>query len=182
MSLPELRVFLSYNREDSEAVEEVARRLRRDGIEPWFDRWSAATGQAWQLQIAEALGTVSACAVFVGPHGLGGWAREELAVAQGRATRDRDFRLFMVLLPGAAEPHDPVLAFLNQRTWVDLREGFGTAYGHRDLVRAITGLPRHEETLEPRAGRRLPVSRPRGLRSRRRRVLLRAQGRHPPPG
>ncbi len=166
MSVPGLRVFLSYNRKDSETVEEVAGRLRRDGIEPWFDRWSAG-GEEWQVQIAEALGTVSACAVFVGPHGLGGWAREELAVAQDRASRDRGFRLFMVLLPGAAEPHDPVLAFLNQRTWVDLREGFRTADGHRDLVRAITGLPRHEEASSP--GRATSaLSRPRDLRSRRR--------------
>ena len=152
MSRPELQVFLSYNREDWEAVEEVARRLRLDGIEPWFDRWSAAIGQAWQVQIAEALGTVPACAVFVGPHGLGGWAREELAVAQHRASRDRDFRLFMVLLPGAAEPHDPALAFLNQRTWVDLREGIWTGEGHRDLLRAITGLPRRGDGVEADAG------------------------------
>ena len=129
----------------------MARRLRREGIEPWFDRWAAPPGGAWQVQIAEALGSVSACAVFVGPHGLGQWAREELAVAQDRATRDRGFGLFMVLLPGATEPHDPALAFLNQRTWVDLREGLSTLEAGRELRWAITGVRLHDANLPPRS-------------------------------
>jgi DNA-binding SARP family transcriptional activator/class 3 adenylate cyclase/tetratricopeptide (TPR) repeat protein len=170
------QVFLSYNRQDSTAVEEVARRLRQDGVEPWFDRWSAAPGEGWQVQIAEALGAIDACAVFVGPHGLGDWAREELAVAQHRASQDRGFRLFMVLLPGAADLNDPALAFLTQRTWVDLRDGIGTAAGHRDLLRAIGRPPR--EGLEFRLLGSLEVLRgdgqPAALGGAKQRALLAA--------
>ena len=109
-------------------------------IQPWLDRWSLTPGESWQEEIVQGLRACRACAVFVGPHGLGDWARQELAVAQDRAAKDRDFRLFMVLLPGALKPVDPSLAFLATRTWVDLREGADNPRAFQDLVSAITGV------------------------------------------
>jgi hypothetical protein len=86
-------------------------------------------------------------AVFVGAHGLGDWAREELAVAQDRAAKDRDFRLFMVLLPGALEPDDPSLDFLANRHWVDLRPDIDDPTGFQALLAAISGVPRRPAVL-----------------------------------
>ena len=136
-------VFLSYHAADRHAVERVAQQLRRHRLEPWWDRWHLTPGSSWQEEILEGLRESRACAVMVGPSGLGVWVREELAVAQDQAAKDRSFRIFMVLLPGAPELSDPSLAFLRTRTWVDLRGGVGDPDGLQDLISAVTGAPRH---------------------------------------
>jgi len=135
-------VFLSYNSDDADTVHRVAEHLRRDRIEPWLDKWVLTPGRSWQDEIVDGLSRSSTCAVMVGPAGLGDWAREELAVAHDRAAKDRDFRLFLVLLPGAPEIDDPRLAFLRTRTWVDLRTGIADPDAFQDLVSAITGAAR----------------------------------------
>ncbi|MGH8903471.1 MAG: TIR domain-containing protein, partial [Egibacteraceae bacterium] len=131
-------VFLSHNSADDLAVERIAERLRREGIEPWLDRWHLRGGDDWQHEISQGLRASGACAVFVGAAGLGDWAREELRVAHARAAKDPGFRLFMVLLPGAPKPDDPSLAFLTTRTWVDLRAGIDDRDAFAGLVGAIT--------------------------------------------
>jgi WD40 repeat protein len=138
-------VFVSYNRAETPPVERIARRLRNEGIEPFFDRWAMTPGRPWQDDILNAMSGVAACAVFIGHEGLGDWAREELAVAQSRAAKDPRFRLFMVLLPGAPSPLDPRLAFLSTRSWVDLRPDGGHGSSFEDLLAAITGVPRHAQ-------------------------------------
>ena len=138
-------VFLSYASGDRASIERIAEWLREHHITPWWDRWSLTPGGSWQEEIVEGLRASGACAVLVGPAGLGDWAREELAVAQDLAAKDRTFRLFMVLLPGAPELSDPGLAFLRTRTWVDLRSGIVDRSGLQDLVSAITGTPRARE-------------------------------------
>ncbi|MGH8907810.1 MAG: TIR domain-containing protein [Egibacteraceae bacterium] len=134
-------VFLSHSSADD--LERIAERLRREGIQPWLDRWRLRGGDDWQQEISQGLRACGACAVFVGPAGLGDWAREELRVAHGRAAKDRAFRLFMVLLPGAPKPDDPSLAFLTSRTWVDLRAGPDDPDAFARLVDAITDRTPH---------------------------------------
>ncbi len=135
-------VFLSHHSADSSVVEQLAERLRDQGIAPWLDRWSLRPGDDWQEEIIRGLGASDACAVCVGPPGLGDWARLELAVAQDRAAKNREFRLFMVLLPGAPNPDDPSLAFLATRTWADLRAGIDDPDGFGELVFALNGVAR----------------------------------------
>lgn len=135
-------VFLCHHGADDAVVEHLAERLRGEEVQPWLDLWCLAPGDNWQQEIGRGLRAAGACAVFVGPHGLGDWAREELAVAQDRAAKDRDFRLFLVLLPGAAKPDDPSLDFLANRHWVDLRPGIDDPTGFQSLLAAISGVPR----------------------------------------
>jgi WD40 repeat protein len=147
-----IECFLSYNREDASALEELARQLHAAGHEPWLDRWFLVPGRPWQPAVAEALYQCSACAVFVGPHGLGEWAREELAVAQERTVGDPSFRLFLVLLPGALDPFDPSLAFVRSRTWVDLRDDLHSPAALGKLIAAITGRAVLDGADAPAAG------------------------------
>src|SRR5215207_2367899 len=93
-------VFLSYSSRDAAAVGRIAELLAHDGLEPWFDRWCLTPGRPWQEELAAGLEASSTCAVFVGPGDVGDWSREEVAVALDRAAKQRDFRLFLVLLPG----------------------------------------------------------------------------------
>ena len=147
MDGPQFDVFLSYNSADRPTVERVAELLRQARLEPWLDRWNLTPGKPWQEEIVAGLGAAKTCAVFVGPAGLGDWAREELAVAQNRAAKERDFRIFMVLLPDAPEVSDPSLAFLRTRMWVDLRQGLAGPDGIDDLVAAVTGTPRRRDVV-----------------------------------
>jgi WD40 repeat protein/ABC-type Fe3+/spermidine/putrescine transport system ATPase subunit len=140
-------VFLSYNGADRAAVTRIAERLRQENLEPWLDRWNLTPGERWQHGLVEGLTSSRACAVMVGPSGLGDWAREEMAVAQDRAAKDRGFRLFLVLLPGAPDPFDPSLAFLTTRTWIDLRNGIADPDGIQDLISAITGVARRPPAI-----------------------------------
>ena len=48
-------VFLSHKSADKPAVEELAVRLRREGIEPWLDKWNLIPGDSWQPAIEQAL-------------------------------------------------------------------------------------------------------------------------------
>ena len=106
-SAPRFDVFLSYNSRDRAVVQRIAERLQRAGLKPWWDRWSLRGGQPWQDELPRAIDGSEAFAFFVGPHGEGDWAREELYLAQDRATTNREhFYLIPVLLPGVDDPFD----------------------------------------------------------------------------
>ena len=49
-------VFLSHSSVDKPGVEELARRLKKEGIEPFLDKWNLIPGQPWQEALEEALG------------------------------------------------------------------------------------------------------------------------------
>jgi WD40 repeat protein/energy-coupling factor transporter ATP-binding protein EcfA2 len=146
-------VFLSYNSRDKPSVERIAEKLKRAGLEPWLDSWCLTPGGNWQEELAEGLRASAACAVFVGPNDLGDWENQELAAALDRAAKEPTFRVFLVLLPGLAEPFDPTTLspFVSTRTWVDLRQGIGDGRELQSLVNAVKGVPLGPEVpLEPR--------------------------------
>ena len=141
MAAPQFDVFLSHNSRDKPAVERIAVLLKESGLEPWLDRWFLLGGDRWQQGIGEALRASAACAVFYGAHGLGDWQQPELDVAQDRATKEADFRLVPVLLPGAPEQFEPTMLppFLSMLMWVDLRQGVEDPARLAELIAAIRG-------------------------------------------
>jgi len=133
-------VFLSYNRVDGRAVEEIAGRLRRSGLQPFLDTWHLIPGEKWQPALEKALEQSRSAAIFIGPSGISPWHNEEMQAAIGRAIRSRDeYRVIPVLLPGADE--QVVTGFFAQRTWVDFRAGLGSEEPFRALVSGVTGVP-----------------------------------------
>jgi CHASE2 domain-containing sensor protein len=149
------QVFLSHNSRDKSVVARLAVKLKREGVEPWLDSWNLTPGGRWQEELAAGLRNASACAVFIGPDDIGDWEREELAVASNRAATDRDFRLFLVLLPGVPDRFDAdaLSPFLSMRTWVDLRAGVDDPRGFQALVNAVHGIPLGPDiAIEPRPG------------------------------
>jgi len=133
-------VFLSYNSADKPAIEELARRLAREGIRPWLDRWHLIPGEPWQEAVEEALEQSETVAVFVGPSGVSPWHNEELRAALDRAVRTRDdYRVIPVLLPGAAD--EVVTGFLARRTAVDFRPGLDDVDAFARLVAGVRGQP-----------------------------------------
>jgi WD40 repeat protein/energy-coupling factor transporter ATP-binding protein EcfA2 len=141
-------VFLSHNSREKPVVERIAAKLKREGLEPWLDKWCLTPAGDWQDELAVGLRASATCAVFVGPNGLGSWEDLEYKLATDRMAKDRSFRVFLVLLPGLPEPFDTSVLppFLNIRTWVDLRKGIEDARSFQSLINAIKGIPLGPET------------------------------------
>lgn len=68
---------------------------------------------------------------------MGPWQQREVNLALDRQARSPRFPVIPVLLPGA----DPVLGFLGQNTWVDLRSGSPDSTLLAILSNAIRGQP-----------------------------------------
>jgi hypothetical protein len=147
-------VFLSYSSVDQPAVGELAKRLVREGLEPWLDTWNLVPGDVCQPAMEAALADCASCAVFIGPGGFGVWQNEEMQVAIARRVneartvadpRDR-FRVIPVLLPGAERPERGRLPlFLALATWVEFRRSLDDEEAFRRLVCGI-------RRIEPGAG------------------------------
>jgi len=135
-------VFLSHSSSDKPAVEELAIRLRREGIEPWLDKWNLVPGQAWQPAIEQALEDCATCAVAIGSSGFGAWQNEEMRIAIDRrvAAGQGRFRVIPVLLPGVDRPERGKLPpFLLATTWVEFRRSLDDADAFHRLICGIQG-------------------------------------------
>jgi hypothetical protein len=116
-------VFLSYNREDREAVEKLAVYLEDNAdLKPWFDRWTLVPGESRLRNPYRGLETSRCCAVFVGQSGEGPWEKQEICEALEIQSTRNNYRIIPVLLPEAVARPELPRFFLNT-TWVDLRRG-----------------------------------------------------------
>ena len=115
-------VFLSFNSQDREAVEQIALYLAdKAGLRPWFDQWELIPGEPWTRNLERGLEASSTCAVFVGKSGEGPWQIREVETALRHQIDNHDFRVIPVLLPDA--PQKPELPmFLSGNMWVDFRK------------------------------------------------------------
>jgi diguanylate cyclase (GGDEF)-like protein/PAS domain S-box-containing protein len=137
-------VFLSYNSRDQTHAEAIARWLQAKDLKVFLDRWYLVPGQPWPQALEYALSNCGAIAVCIGRGEMGPWQQREKDVALDRQARDAAFLVIPVLLPGA----DPVLGFLRQNTWVDLRERPDDPIRLNILARAIRGEPPGPEAQE----------------------------------
>src|SRR6516165_6454623 len=110
-------LFLSYNSADHTLVEEIARKIRDEHLEPFLDRWYLLPGARWRPRLEQILSSCKAVAIFVGPGEMGRWQQREVDVALDLQANCPSFPVIPVLLPGC----EPPLGFLRQLTWVDLR-------------------------------------------------------------
>jgi WD40 repeat protein len=136
-------VFLSHSSTDKSAVEELARRLAKEGIQAWLDKWHLIPGEPWQPAIEKALAESETCAVFVGPTGIGPWQNEEMRAAIDQRVREsnRHFRVIPVLLPGAERAErSSVPGFLAATTWVEFRQSLDDKDAFHRLLSGIRGV------------------------------------------
>ena len=144
--------FLSYNSQDRAAVEEMERRLRREGLALYLEVRELAPGREFQPALAQTLGDSKTCVMFLGPSGLGPWQAEELQVAIDKRVRDRDFHVIPVLLPGSERPRRGDVAhleFLINASWVEFLKSLDDEKEFQRLVWGITGK-KGAEAVEPR--------------------------------
>ncbi len=140
-------VFLSHNSKDKPAVRALAALLTERGIRVWLDEEQLIPGRAWQPLLEKGIRESATGTVLVGVDGLGPWEDEEMqALLQSAVAKKKP--VIPVLLPGAPKEPDLPL-FLSNRTWVDLRAGFG-AEGMDKLIWGIAGEHPGRRPVPPR--------------------------------
>lgn len=134
-------VFLSHNSKDKPAVRQLAQALQARGLKVWLDEEQLVPGRPWQQALESIIQTAHTAAVLVGKDGAGPWEIPEMrACLSGFVARY--LPVIPVLLPGApTQPELPL--FLQELTWVDLRDGL-TDEGLNRLEWGITGVKRGE--------------------------------------
>jgi WD40 repeat protein len=137
-------VFLSYHWRDQAAVDALAHGLIDLGLHVFVDRWYLRPGRAWPQELEAVMGACQAVAVCLGAGEMGPWQQREVNMALERQAREAAFPVIPVLLPGA----DPVLGFLGQNTWVDLRARVDDSVSISILAGAISGKAPGPDTRE----------------------------------
>ncbi len=140
-------VFLSYHWRDHAQVEVLARKLRKQNLTVFLDRWYLTPGQSWPKKLEMELASCRAVAVCIGQGEMGPWQQREQYLAIERQVaaerQDQTFPVIPVLLPGA----EPPLGFLSQQTWVDFRARVDDPVLLHTLVNAIHGKPPGPDAL-----------------------------------
>jgi hypothetical protein len=129
-------LFLSYSSVDHSVVENIAERLRNEGLKPFLDRWHLSVSTRWRSKLEETLSSCKAFAIFVGPGEMGSWQQREVDIALDLQARNPNLPVIPVLLPGC----EPPLGFLRQLTWVDLRTQ-ALDQGIAILAKVVRGEP-----------------------------------------
>jgi hypothetical protein len=152
-------VFLSYNSEDREAVEQLAIYLQdRANLPLWLDKWKLIPGESWVENLERGLAESATCAIFVGQSGKGPWQEQEVKLALRYQVKNPNFRVIPVLLPDA--PVQPELPpFLAGNMWVDLRKGLQDDDALWRLECGIRGVPPERGRPRPQS-EKTPIKQP----------------------
>jgi hypothetical protein len=128
-------------------VRELGRALQARGLRVWLDEWELVPERPWQAALEQIIQTARSVALMFGAANLGPWEEPEMRACLSEFVQRR-LPVIPVLLPGAPrEPRLPV--FLQQFTWIDLRNGL-TPEGLDGLQWGITGVrPGQEPTAAP---------------------------------
>jgi hypothetical protein len=153
---PVFDVFISYNRDDGEAVKEIARLLSNAEINVWLDEWNLIPGEPWQAEIERILRRCRSVAVVTGPGGLSSWQREEMRAAINRRVSDTGglVRVIPVLLPGGSRRTLDEFSFLTATTWVEFSRSLGD---EEALYRLICGIRGHQPGQWKQATKEAPT-------------------------
>lgn len=131
-------VFISYNSQDAQAKNEVARKLAERGIAAWIDRDRLKGGDDFPDELARALSAANVIIYLRGSHGMGKWQKEEYSLGIIESVSNGKL-LVPILLAGSPSPdqcHD--MPFLKRRHHIDCRDGM-TEKDISDLVTIIEG-------------------------------------------
>jgi energy-coupling factor transporter ATP-binding protein EcfA2 len=130
--LRECDVFLSYHSADQLEVVEIAKELRKRGIDVWLDIWEIPPGSLWQKVIEEQIGNSRTAAVFFGKEtGPIQWEEEQAFVIESTG---RTCPVIPVILRSFASN---LPRLLRNRTYVDFRKSSPDPLG--ELIWGITG-------------------------------------------
>ncbi len=156
MTADKFDVFLSHNSGDESVVIELADALRRRGYSAWLDCEQTPPGALFQDEIQKGMSASEAAIVAYGEAGSGPWQDEEVRVLLQQSVKQGK-RIIPVILPGAPPGLPEMPAILEQRNWLDLREGI-TWESVTELIWGITGKKPTADEPDPET--RPPVATP----------------------
>jgi energy-coupling factor transporter ATP-binding protein EcfA2 len=113
-------VFLSYANSDITDAAELNGWLNAQGLSTFFDRSALNPGLRWVPALEDAIDRSRSVAILVGKHGIGNTQQYERELALIRQTRDHNFPVIPVLMPGC---DTPPTGFLQLLTWIDFSKG-----------------------------------------------------------
>lgn len=77
------QIFISYCRRDTETVDRIVDSMRAAGLEVWTDRQNIRAGNAWRVQIVQAIDTCDAFVLMLSPNSAASDnVRKEIDLAQ----------------------------------------------------------------------------------------------------
>lgn len=134
-------IFISHNNVDKPLIGPLIERLYDEfEIRSWLDKWDLHASAEWEPAIRRALESCRACAVVLGANGWGAYHVAEARLALERRSREPDFPVIPVLLPGADQHEMAVMGDFFQRTHrVDFSNGVADEEAFRRLVAAVRG-------------------------------------------
>jgi len=103
-------VFLSYTSDDAELAERIAKSLRANGIETWWDKWCIRTGDSLRQKIDEGLAGCTHFLVLLTPSSIHKpWVNQEMDAGLVRKLNDQ-CRFLPVRYQLAASDLPPLLS------------------------------------------------------------------------
>ena len=146
--LPEHDVFLCYNRLEREAAAWLETKLAAQDLRVFRDDRSLAAGDSLPDMIPTAIRSSSTTVVLIGASGLGSWQELEVGIAVHKRGEDPDYRVLVVMLPGANQSTVPEACLHFVR--VDFSAGFEDQEALKRLVDGIHG--RSTTVVDAQAG------------------------------
>lgn len=126
-----LKVFLCHAHADREAVHDLYKRLKREGVDAWLDKYKLLPGQDWEHEIRKAVREVDAIIVCLSKQfNQAGYRQKEVKLALDTALEQPDGEIFII--PARLEECDN-LESLHKWHWVDLFE----ENGYYNLILAL---------------------------------------------
>lgn len=123
-------------------MEEIARKLCRNGFRPWFERWSLILSAQCETRLALAGSTSRVVLWIIGAAGLSYWSRENLREYELLES----IAIITVLAPGfpdsSAMPYHHI-----SRCVIDMRKGLDDDIAWDQLKSSITLSSRQIETI-----------------------------------
>ena len=106
-------VFLAHNSQDKPQVIEIARYLKKNGLNPWLDKEQILGGDTILEKVVDGIKQSKTGAFFISPNGLGNFQENiELYTVinwfLSQQRKSQGFRVIPILLPGVAKVPDKI--------------------------------------------------------------------------
>ncbi|MGH3567853.1 MAG: TIR domain-containing protein, partial [Pseudonocardia sp.] len=142
-----LKVFLSYRSADRAVVEEFAGRLRRDGVDAWYDHWEIVPGDDIVARMDQGIDGCAVGLIFVSPAWFDGpWVQDEYTSLVVRKVED-GIRLIPVLLEDVGDRLPARLRKLARRSVTDYEAIRDTLLGVDRRPGVTTALHAHPRAV-----------------------------------
>jgi hypothetical protein len=136
-----ISIFLSYSSNDKSLARQIAKDLRREGFEVWFDEWKIFVGHSISQKIEKGLEEADFVAVLLTNYSVNsGWVEKEW---QSKIGEEADNKKVLILPLLGEDCRIPLL--LKDKKYADFREQYNL--GITELIVAINIHSKVEESI-----------------------------------